>query len=260
MSKHASGADEGAYARKQLYSSSRLLTWSHKARFDLAVRLAQRFGVSRLLDYGCGDGTFLVAVSDKIAEGVGAEVDPQLIEDCRRRCSAFGNLSFVTVDQLVQHADGSFDTVFCMEVLEHCTPDAAERVLQDIHRLVDASGVVVISVPIETGPPLILKQAARAVFARTMRGDYAERETYSFGEMLRMIVPGEGSPVERPVYHPAGDVDRPGYHGHKGFNWRALRRRVARDFDIVEQTYSPVGVHPWLNSQAWLVCRKRVLS
>jgi 2-polyprenyl-3-methyl-5-hydroxy-6-metoxy-1,4-benzoquinol methylase len=280
----------GAYARKQLFSSCRLLTWSHSARFDMGVRLAQRFGASRLLDYGCGDGTFLARVSPNITAGVGAEVDPGLVVDCTRRYAQLENLSFVTVDELAHHPNESFDTVFCMEVLEHCTSDAVERVLRDVHRLVSRSGVVVISVPIETGPPLILKQAARAVLARTLRGDYALREKYSAREMLRMLAPGESSPVERPMYGAAGTTgglreasaagaagaagappyqnseaalgesmaaSARSYHGHKGFNWRTLRRRMSGDFDIIEQKYSPVGVHPWLNSQAWLVCRRR---
>ncbi len=253
MSKQRGFEESGAYARKQLFSSSRLLKWSHGARFEAGVRLAERFGASRLLDYGCGDGTYLAAVSDKIAAGVGAEVDPGLVTDCRERYADIAKLSFVIVEDLAEYPDESFDTVFCMEVLEHCTRDAVERVLGDIHRLVSRSGVVVISVPIETGPSLILKQAARAVLARTVRGDYALRETYSVSEMLKMLAPGEASPVARPVY----GSPRAGYHGHKGFNWRALRRRLSVDFEIIEQQYSPVGAHPWLNSQVWLICRRR---
>jgi len=49
----------GHYARKQIFSRSRLVAWSHGSRFDLARRLVAPRAGQRLLDYGCGDGTFL---------------------------------------------------------------------------------------------------------------------------------------------------------------------------------------------------------
>src|SRR5437667_453676 len=50
---------EGHYARKQLRCKSRIIAWSHEARFRMAVSLAVSHARGKLLDYGCGDGTFL---------------------------------------------------------------------------------------------------------------------------------------------------------------------------------------------------------
>ena len=49
----------GFYAQKQIYSRSRLISWSHRGRFATGLRLARDVAGARTLDYGCGDGTFL---------------------------------------------------------------------------------------------------------------------------------------------------------------------------------------------------------
>ena len=67
---------------------------------------------------------------------------------------SFRHTSEVCGDQL-SHA---FDVVTCMETLEHCLPHAVDHVLGELRRLVKPNGVVIISVPIETGPVLIAKQ------------------------------------------------------------------------------------------------------
>src|SRR5436853_2797779 len=144
-----------------------------------------------------------------------------------------------------------------MEVLEHCTNERREAALADVRRLVADNGHVIISVPIEIGPPIVLKQLIRNIMSRTVGGDYAERETYSAREMLRtLFVPGDDVTLPRPVYR-ADFADRPNlYHGHKGFNFRELRARLRQDFEIVAEHYTPVGGVWWLNSQVWLVCRR----
>jgi hypothetical protein len=68
-----------------------------------------------------------------------------------------------------------------------------------------------------------------------------------------------GAPVDRPVYESRFADGTPNrYHGHKGFNWRALAARVERDFRIERTRFSPVpALGPLLNSQAWFLCRPR---
>jgi SAM-dependent methyltransferase len=250
---------EGAYARRQLFGGFRLLRWSHGSRFRVARELVQAHAGGRLLDYGCGDGTFLQMVRDLFPQAVGAEVDRALAAEAAARFAGQPGLRFVHTGELAGEPDGSFGVAVCMEVLEHCTPDAADRVVADLRRLVAKDGTIVISVPVETGPALVGKQLYRALAARRGLEGYAERETYSPAELARMLVAGSGTTIERPVYHsrfPSGEANV--YHGHKGFNWRVLRRRLARDFVVRRTLFSPVPLlGPLLNSQAWLVLSPR---
>ena len=250
---------EGAYARKQLFGGLGLLRWSHGSRFRLARELAAPYAGRRLLDYGCGDGTFLATVRDLFPHAVGAEVDAALAAEAAARFAGDAGLSFVPVEALADEAPGSFGIAVCMEVLEHCTAEAVERVLADLRRLVSPGGAVIVSVPVETGPALVVKQAARALAARRGVEGYVERETYRPAEMLRMLAAGEDTAIPRPVYRARFADGRPNeYHGHKGFNWRALRRRLRADFEVRRTLFSPVpALGPLLNSQAWFLCTPR---
>lgn len=258
MSEERPGTSRGTYADKQLGSRFSLMSWSHRARFEKALELTAAQAGTPFLDYGCGDGTLLTLVRPRVPLAVGLEVDAALVADCRARLGGDPQLRFLHVSEAATLADGSFGAVVCTEVLEHCLPEAVDSVLAELKRLVARTGVVVISVPIETGLPLVVKQAARAVAARFVHAHYAQRERYSAGEMMRMLTAGDAPPIPRPVYETAFADGHPNrYHGHKGFNWRVLRGRIERDFTL-ETHFSPLGaLGPQVNSQAWFTCRPR---
>ena len=248
----------GAYARKQLHSPSRLVRWSHSSRFARARALVAPYAGGRLLDYGCGDGTFLGLVHDLFPGATGADVDVAQTADCERRLSHLP-LAFTTTDRLDLSHAGVYDVVTCMEVLEHCLDDERRRVVAELARLVRPGGAVVVSVPIEVGPSLAGKQIGRAIAGWRGLGDYRHRETYGPLELVRMILAMPGTSIHRPSYSavsPDGTSYR--YYGHKGFDWRVLREELSREFVIRRTQFSPM---PWmrslLNSQVWFVCERR---
>jgi 2-polyprenyl-3-methyl-5-hydroxy-6-metoxy-1,4-benzoquinol methylase len=252
--------EQGHYARKQLFSKNAIIAWSHRRRFALARELASPGAGGALLDYGCGDGTFIALAHDLFLEITGTDVDLEQLGDCRRRLHAVPNVRFASIDELRDPTQGGhYDSVVCMEVLEHCPSDVQPQVLADLARLVRPHGIVVISVPIEIGPTLAVKQAIRAGAAATGLVEYEDRERYRISEFMRMLLARDTSQIERPAtitMNAHGDTSR--YHGHKGFNWRLLARVIEQTFVIERRLYSPVPLTgPWLNSQVWFVCRKR---
>jgi SAM-dependent methyltransferase len=256
-----SGSDplrSGEYARKQLFGRG-LIGWSHGRRFVAARRIVQPYAGAALLDYGCGDGTFLALVRDLFPRAVGAEIDPALVEDARRRFGEADGPRFIHTDEVPALPDGGFGVVTCMEVLEHCPPDAAERVIREMRRLVAPDGVVVVSVPVETGAALLVKTAARAAAGLRGVSGYQDRERYAPGELARMVFAGARTSIDRPVYEtrfPDGAPNR--FHGHKGFNWRLLAERLRCDFDVRDIRFSPVpALRGVLNSQVWMTCVPR---
>src|SRR5437660_631775 len=155
---------DGDYARKQIYCPSRVVAWSHGSRFDLARRLVAPYRGGRLLDYGCGDGTFVAMVHTEFSETVGLDVDPGLIAECEARLGHLPGVRFgLTRDLDRGAAPGSWDVITCMEVLEHCLEPERRRVLDELSKLARPAGRIVISVPIEIGPSLAAKQLARAL-------------------------------------------------------------------------------------------------
>jgi SAM-dependent methyltransferase len=246
----------GHYAKKQIHSRSALISWSHRGRFATGLRLAREVGGARLLDYGSGDGTFLamLAGSDPIDLAGGAEIHQSIVDDCRHRFAGHARLQFDLVDGLdAPDKQASFDTIFCMEVFEHVVEPAP--ILDRLHRLLVPGGTLVISVPIETGLPVVVKQFVRRVAGWRGIGHYPGTTGYTPVELLRSVFAGSTQHVARPVFsHPDGST----FHDHKGFNWRALRSLIEERFELVRQTTSPFGaLGPQLGTQRWFIARKQ---
>jgi 2-polyprenyl-3-methyl-5-hydroxy-6-metoxy-1,4-benzoquinol methylase len=140
--------ESGSYARKQIYCPNKVVAWSHGSRFKLAATLAAERGGTRLLDYGCGDGTFIALTHGIFPIVVGADIDAAQLDDCRRRLGDLAGVSFVRTADLKAGAAATYDVVTCMETLEHCVDTERLRVLEDLRRLASAGGRIVISVPI----------------------------------------------------------------------------------------------------------------
>jgi SAM-dependent methyltransferase len=252
----AAARAEGCYARKLLGCRCGVIRWSHRSRFEFAARLVRPRAGGAVLDYGCGDGTFLAAVADRFDAAVGADIAADhLADNIARLGPHHPNLRFVHVDALAapEHA-GRYDVVTCMETLEHCPDRVQDRVLGDLRRAVRPGGRVIISVPIETGPTFLVKYAVRKVAGRRGHGDYRYYESYPLGHAVRMILATESTDVPRPLYGPPETA----FHTHYGFNWRALRAKVRRFLHVERTHFTPLGfLGGWFDSQAWFVCRPR---
>ncbi len=244
----------GHYARKQLFSRDRLVAWSHRRRFDTAVAIAREFAGRRVLDYGCGDGTFLALamMTDRApALGVGAELSLDATRECRLRYRDEPGLEFVQVNDLdgAGHT-GRYDAVFCMEVLEHVVDWDPE--LARMSRLLASGGKLIVSVPVETGVPVLVKQTVRQVAGWRKIGHYPGTSPYSWSELASTVFAGQRQHLVRPVF----DVGAGPFHDHKGFNWMVLRDRLRRQFALDRVLASPF---PWLGplfaTQVWFICR-----
>jgi SAM-dependent methyltransferase len=248
---------DGHYATKQIFCKDRLIAWSHQRRFETGLALARRFAGQKILDYGCGDGTFLAllaAGSDAPALAVGAELDGYQVDDCRRRLGDRAGLRFEPISALDDEVHrGAYDGVVCMEVLEHVVD--LTTVIERLWRMLSADGTLLVSVPVETGLPLLLKQAARRIAGWRGIGDYPGTSPYTWAEYRASLVAGSTPHLERPVY---GLDARTRFHDHKGFNWMVLRARLAEWFEIQRVVASPI---PWLGphlaTQVWFEARKR---
>jgi SAM-dependent methyltransferase len=231
------------------------VAWSHGSRFELARRLVAAGEGGRLLDYGCGDGTFVAMVHGGFAESCGVDVEPDQIAACRERLGDLPGVRFAMTRDLGASGDGTWTVVTCMEVLEHCLEPERRRILTELGRLCAPGGLVIISVPIETGPSLVGKQFFRAVAGLRGLGDYAHRERYSPLEMTRGAA---GLAVPRVVYEGHGATGPFSYYGHKGFEWRDVQREIAERLTIERRAFSPLPwAGPLLNSQVWFICRPR---
>ena len=235
------------------------MAWSHSARFQMARQLAAPRAGQRLLDYGCGDGTFVAQVHDLFPSVMAVDVSMSQVQDCARRFNSLRGLTFEHVDRLDNRlAPVIFDVVTCMEVLEHCPDRIQIDVLDRIARVTAADGLVVISAPLEVGPSLAAKQLVRSVVAMRGLTEYANGERYRPSEFARMLFARPSTAIDREEQTATDSDGRVfSFTGHKGFNWRRLERLIGRRFEIERRLFTPMRLlGPILNSQVWFVCRK----
>jgi len=245
---------DGDYARKQIYCPSRVVAWSHRSRFARALGFARTHAGGRLLDYGCGDGTFVAMAHGDFRETMGVDVDARQIEECRRRLGTLTGVQFGLTRDAERGPSHAWDVVTCMEVLEHCLEDERRRVLAALGQLLAPDGTLIVSVPIEIGPSLAGKQFFRALAGLRRLGDYEHRERYLPLEMIRGVF---GVRIPRVPVVRQGPDGPYRYYGHKGFDYRDLEKELAARFTIAARTFTPIRVvGPLLNSQAWFVCRQ----
>ncbi len=139
----------------------------------------------------------------------------------------------------------SFDVVTCLETLEH-VPDP-DAVLQRMWELLVPGGMAAISVPIELGPSLLMKEgAARIVRYRRTKNPAGRWRPM---EIARAVF-GDVTAVKQ-------ERAQQGRLDHKGFDFRDVERSFRHTFAEVHRIGTPFpALGPWLNVGVILTGRK----
>lgn len=97
----------------------------------------------RVVDLGCGWGTFGFVLADRVGEVVGIDFSEKSIELCRRRLAEEprANLRFVCADAgNTGLEEGAWDVVLAADLFEHLYPEDSDRVAREAFRLVRPGG------------------------------------------------------------------------------------------------------------------------
>jgi ubiquinone/menaquinone biosynthesis C-methylase UbiE len=121
-----------------LYDPFVKLLGGDAARAMLLEQAAVRPGY-RVLDIGCGTGTFMVQIKRRNpdVEVVGLDPDPKALARADRKAQRAAlsiQLDRGFADQL-PYADGSFDRVFSSFMLHHLETEAKEATLREVRRV-----------------------------------------------------------------------------------------------------------------------------
>jgi SAM-dependent methyltransferase len=155
---------------------------------------AQPFIGQRVLDFGAGIGTFTAALAER-AEVVAVEPDPEFAPRLRERFAHNARVTVVQGDAdwlAGDDAHDSFDTVLCLNVLEHIQDDAA--VLRGFHDSLSPGGHLLLLVP-----------AHRSLFGEIDRSVGHERR-YSRGSLRHLLERTGLEPIELRYVNPLGAV------------------------------------------------------
>jgi len=158
------------------------------------VARAKPFVGSRVLDFGAGTGTFTAALTAR-ADVVAIEPDPTFASRLRKRFADNARVAVVEADAAWLAGDGprgAFDTVLCLNVLEHIGDDAL--VLRSFHDCLVPGGHLLLLVP-----------AHRRLYGKIDRSVGHERR-YSRGPLRRLVEEAGLEPVEIRYVNPFGAV------------------------------------------------------
>lgn len=118
-----------------------LTNQENHARFEVAAASIP-VGVKSLLDVGTGNGLFLSCLESKNVQFVLTGLEPSLAGASARLCRA---VVHVGSGDAIPFADGSFDVVTALEVLEHLPCGVFESCLRELSRV--ALMYILVTVP-----------------------------------------------------------------------------------------------------------------
>ncbi len=115
------------------------------------LSLFRPFLGQRLLEVGCGLGTNLELLAPR-ERAFGIDIDPDVLDFARRRLAGLSGIGFLLADlgrlepEALQHLrEQRFDTIVCLNVLEHINDDAAA--LRTLSDLICPGGALALLVP-----------------------------------------------------------------------------------------------------------------
>jgi ubiquinone/menaquinone biosynthesis C-methylase UbiE len=109
-----------------------------------------------LLDYGCGDGKYLIKLAELIKYGIGIDISQKEIETAEKECKTKGieNIKFYVMDAMkTEFRDGTFDIIHGNAVLHHLD---IEKSIIEIKRILKDNGAGVFIEPLSTNPVIEL--------------------------------------------------------------------------------------------------------
>jgi ubiquinone/menaquinone biosynthesis C-methylase UbiE len=133
--------DPELYAR---WKESCLGALTERIEEDAIFRLAGDLGGKRVLDLGCGDGTYSIAAFQRDAHVTGVDISNAMLESARRRAAACG----ASVDwcqasaESIPYDPGTFDFVLAVTIL--CFIKNPLQAVQEVSRVMRPGGSFVI--------------------------------------------------------------------------------------------------------------------
>ncbi len=179
----------------------------------------------RILDVGCADGPFLPTLNYYGKKIVGTDINKELIHRSnfitKKVLFNSRKISLLTSDGLaLPFRNESFNTIFCLEVLEHVKEPSIA--IEEIFRILKKKGSFICTIPVEIGPSLLLREIIGRI-TKFHRPPYTKKELIQSALLKK--------PGPRTLENP-----------HKNFDWRIVIKEIKRFFNRIELEFIPINL------------------
>jgi SAM-dependent methyltransferase len=225
------------YASYTYEHPSFLVRFPHRRRFELLRKVIAQKPATRWLDYGAGDGEVYryYATRESPVEAVLYEPSEQLRREAMHNFRGGIPHRFVSRPEDIE---GSFDLITVFEVMEHLPLPERIRFFQVAAKRLSPQGRILIEVPVEHGPILLVKEMGRSI----LKG---RESAYRTADLLSASFLGR----VKDVHHRHDPQDsRTFISPHHGFDVNRFEREISRIGAVVHRCNSPLPFLPrWLN-------------
>jgi ubiquinone/menaquinone biosynthesis C-methylase UbiE len=166
-------------------------------RVDKVLEIYEPGPAQRVLDLGCGWGTFCWALGHRVAEMVGVDFSQKSVDLCERRLAEapIEGVSFVCADARDTGLEAeSFDVVIAADLVEHLYPEDSQAVVAEAFRVLKKGGRLSLWTP-HRGHILEILKARNILIRRDV-----SHVDYKSMERLKALVLNEGFVVEKAYY------------------------------------------------------------
>ncbi|MEQ9569233.1 MAG: methyltransferase domain-containing protein [Longimicrobiales bacterium] len=199
-------------------------------RVERVLAIATPSPEDRVVDLGCGWGTFEWVLGGRVQEMVGVDFSERSIELCRERLARdpLPAVRFVRADAGDTGLEGgAYDLVICADLFEHLYPDDSARVAREAFRLLRPGGRFSVWTPHRGHILEVLKNNRILLKPDPSHVDYKSMER------LRALLGNAGFEIERAYYAPS---HLPGL--------RTLERAVQRVVPFLRRRIAVLGRKP----------------
>lgn len=212
-------------------------TWLHSFRYKHALDALAGFrGPFSLIDIGCATAKLYGLIDARHQVNyTGIELYPALAAQARERYGAQPNFRVIEGSAMDLLPNMQADVVVALETFEHILERDVVTLIDHIAAM--KPKLLIVSVPVEIGPAILMKNVGSFLCGYGRHREYGWRRTLAATFNQLDALPPHGS-------------------AHMGFDWRWLAQTIRHRFNILEMRRSPLPFAPVsCSASVFMICR-----